>query len=146
VAAPPEPTHGRKLVLGAVALTNAKFGIAQGRIRKKEYFEAVNEARNRIEQLIIADHFFQSKPFSWVGLIIRQGLKNDGLPEFQGIDEKHGDLELAIEIDTNELIDSSAVEIQRVFEIATLNALVSAGVKYDCSMERIQAELAALKA
>ena len=78
--------------------------------------------------------------------MIRQGLKNDERPKFQGIDEKHGDLKLAIEIDTNELIDSCAVEIQRVFEIAALRALIAAGAKYGCSMKRIEAELTALKA
>lgn len=143
---PPEPKHGRKLVLGTVGKTNAKFGIAQGRINKEEYFEAVNVARNRLEKLVIEDGFCNARPFSWVGIIIRQGLKYDDVPEFQGINRTHGDLELAIEIDTNDLIDAGVSEIQRVFEIATLKCLVAAGRKYKCSMDRIQAELAVMEA
>ena len=77
--------------------------------------------------------------------MIRQGLKYDALPEFQGIDNVHGDLELAIEIDTSDLIDAGSDEIQRVFEISALKALVAAGAKYGCRMKSIEAELTALE-
>ena len=143
---PPEPKHGRKLVIGGVSLTNAKFGIAQGRIRKKEYFTAANDARDRIEQLVIEDSYCSNQPFTWVGLIIREGLVNDEKPEIGKIGSEHGDLELAIEIDTHNLIDVGKEEIQRVLELAILKSLVAAGEKFGCRMDKISAELEALKA
>ena len=146
MAAPPEPKHGRKLVIGGVSLTSAKFGIAQGRIKKKEYFTAANDARNRIEQLVIDDAYCDDQPFTWIGLIIREGLVNDEMPKIGKVDPKYGDLELTIEIDTNDLIDVGKEEIQRVLELATLKSLIAAGKKFGCKMGKISAELEALKA
>jgi len=77
--------------------------------------------------------------------LIREGLKNDPEPIFQGIAKKSGDLDLAIEIDTHDLLDSSKEDMQRTIERAILIALVSAGKRYDRPMTALQSELAAME-
>jgi len=80
-------------------------------------------------------------PFSWVTIAIRYGLKNDDKPSYQKINKKYGDLPLAIEIDTHELIDAAPHELKLIYKKAVLKALVHAGHRFQRPTEGLEAML-----
>jgi predicted Zn-dependent protease with MMP-like domain len=122
--------HNRKLVLGGVALTMA-------RIPHKLDAAAANHVRDELEQEMIQSGYLDRAPFKWVGLIIRYGLVDEIEPHYQKISAKHGDLPLAIEIDTHRLLDATEDEMAAVYRKATLIALAHAGKKYGLNTARI---------
>lgn len=126
--------HNRKLVLSGVALTNA-------RIPAKQNAAAANLVRDELEREIVESGFLEKAPFQWVGLIIRYGLKDENEPHYDKINQKHGDLPLAIEIDTYRLLESSENEMAAVYRKATLMALVHAGEKYQLPVDRLRSLL-----
>src|SRR4029434_1340136 len=89
--------HNRKLVLSGVALTKA-------RIPSKQNADAANRVRNELEDEMIRSGFLEGAPFKWIGLIIRYGLVDETEPHYNKINQKYGDLPLAIEIDTHSLL------------------------------------------
>ena len=88
------------------------------------------EVMDELGDLMVSSGYLEGAPFKWVGIALRFGLKNDDKPEFQGIDKKHGDLALAIELDTHELIAADRDELKRLFTVATLKSLIHAGKKH----------------
>ena len=126
--------HNRKLVLGGVALTNA-------RVPAKPMAAAANRVRDELEQEIIEAGYLDGAPFKWVGLIIREGLIDEVEPHYENINMKHGDLPIAIEIDVNRLLGVSENEMAAVYRRATLMALVHAGQRYDLPVARLQSLL-----
>lgn len=76
------------------------------------------------------DKYLDSAPFEWITIVIRYGLKNEDEPYYQQISKKYGDLPLAIEVDTLELVEEDRDGLKRLFMIATLKALIHAGQKY----------------
>ena len=82
--------------------------------------------------------FFENAPFEWIGLIIRYGLKDRFDPEYQKIDKVHGDLPIAIEVDSNRLIKADIEDVKAVFRLATSNSLVHVAVKYGLPAESIK--------
>ena len=121
--------HNRKLVLGAVSLTRA---------RVRGDMPVMEETRNELEQLLIQNNYFDGAPFIWVGLILRYGLKNDEKPEYNKIDKKDGELPLAIEIDTNEMVGADKQKLKQIFTVATLKALIDAGHKYNLPISALE--------
>jgi hypothetical protein len=118
-----KPPHSRKLGLSAVSLTKK---------RTNRYdIEALTTVRDRIEKAMVASDFLEGAPFSWVTVIVRYGLKNDDKPSYQAINKKYGDLPLAIEVDTHELIDASLEDLKLIIGRAVLKALIHAGEKFD---------------
>jgi hypothetical protein len=107
----------------------------------KEIFPAANEVRDQVERWVLEDGYLDGAPFSWVGLIVREGLKDDTEPEIGRIDKKYGDLELAIEIDTHRLLGQTKERMSEVLRQASLRALVAAGRRYQRPMKRLEAEL-----
>lgn len=129
--------HNRKLVLSGVSLT-------QARLRGIKSIQAGTQARDELEQEMIESDYLDGAPFKWVGLIVRYGLKDDDEPEYARIDQKDGELPLAIEIDTHRLLDASSFdELVQIFREATLIALVHAGKKYGLRTDRLEALLTA---
>lgn len=94
------------------------------------------EVRNELEQAIVETGYLEKAPFKWVGLILRFGLKNEDEPHYQRIDRKHGDLPVAIELDTHELQHASRDELKDIFTIATLKVLVHVAQKYGLPGDR----------
>ena len=123
--------HNSKLVLSGISLTKARTN--------PNDFKAAEEVRVELEQIMISSGFLTDAPFKWVGVSIRYGLKNDDKPIYQGINKKYGDLSLAIEVDAHELLEANLDEVKRVFENATLKALIHAGEKYDLPTEALVA-------
>ena len=125
-----QPKHGRKLVLTGIALTMERYN---------QYDDIVSElARNQIEKILIDTHFFQSTPFSWITLAVRYGLKNEKEPHYQNINQKYGDLPLAIELDVNETIGASLDEMKTIIGRAVLISIIHAGKKYNCPVEILE--------
>lgn len=131
--------HNRKLVLGTVALVKV-------RLNAKVVGAAADKVRNELEHEILESGFLEGAPFKWVGLIIREGLIDEAKPHFQRINQRHGDLPLAIEIDTHRLLGASEDEAAAVFRKATLLALVSAGERYKLPTERLRSLLSTMEA
>ena len=128
--------HNRKLVLSGVALTKA-------RIPAKQNAAAANHVRDELEREMVESGFLEKAPFKWVGLIIRYGLTDENEPHYDKIDQKHGDLPLAIEIDTHRLLEASEDEMAAVYRKATLTALVHAGEKYQLPVDHLRSLLQA---
>jgi len=131
------PKHGRRLALCGVALTKAR--------NNRHGIQALGEVRDEIEQMMIDSRYLDHAPFSWVTISIRYGLKTDATPEYQAVNSKHGDLPLAIEIDTHQLIAASFSQVRTVLKHAVLRSLIDAGKRYACPTERLEAELSSTK-
>lgn len=125
-----KPPHNRKLVLSGIALTKMRY--------KDNDLQALSETRDILETIIINSDYLNDAPFSWVGISIRYGLKYEEKPHYQGISKKYGDLSLAIEVDSNEMIEASYEELVRIFTAATLKALIHAGHKYKRPVEALE--------
>jgi hypothetical protein len=120
--------HNRKLVLGGVSLTTA---------RSNRYdIEVGMEIMGELEAVMVSTGYLDNAPFKWVGLILRYGLKNEDEPHYQRINKKHGDLPVAIELDTHELQHASRDELKDIFTIATLKVLVHVAQKYGLPGDR----------
>ena len=128
--------HNRKLVIGGVALTMA-------RISAKVNASVVSRVRDELEQEMIRYNYLNDAPFKWVGLIIRKGLVDETEPHYEKINQKDGDLPLAIEIDTHRLLGASEDEMAAVYRKATLTALIHAGEKYRLPVDRLRVLLEA---
>ena len=130
------PPHERKLGLGGVALTLRRVSRHTG--------QALNEAGDEYERLVVESGYLEGAPFSWVSLIIHYGLKYDEVPTYQKINKRYGDLPLSIEVDTHDLIDASLHQAKLIFGKAILRALIHAGEKYERPTGRLEEALESL--
>lgn len=113
--------HNRKLVISDVALVKGRF---------RDIGPAIDSVRDELEALIIDCRFLDKAPFRWVGLIVRLGLRDQWLPEYERINIKHGDLPIAIEVDVQSLVNADSEVIRARFREATLEALLHVGRRY----------------
>jgi hypothetical protein len=97
--------------------------------------------RDEIEVMMLDSGYLDGAPFEWVTISLRYGLKNEDEPKFEPVNKSHGDLPLAIELDTRELAVASREEMRLAFEIATLKALIAAGRKFNLEYSRLQERL-----
>jgi hypothetical protein len=100
---------------------------------------AMQAVRAELEQVLLESAFFENAPFEWIGLIIRYGLKDEFDPEYQKVDKVHGDLPIAIEVDSNRLIKADIEAVKAVFRRATSDALIHVAKKYGLPGESIKA-------
>ena len=114
--------HNRKLVVGGAALTEAR--------NNRHCVSVAGEIMDELEPVMVSTRYLDNAPFKWLGLILRFGLKNDEEPSYQRINKKHGDLPVAIELDTHELQHASRDQLKEIFTIATLKVLVHVAQKY----------------
>jgi hypothetical protein len=133
---PAQPPHGRKLGIPGTSLTKVRLNKHGGK--------ALNLVRDSLEQLLVESCFLDDAPFSWVTVSIRYGLKNEDAPHYEKINKRYGDLTLAIEVDTHELISATMEELTLKFKVAALKALIHAGRKYERPTEQLEAELTKL--
>lgn len=127
--------HNRKLVLGGSSLTLASLDEVPD-------FQAAKIVRDDLEREMIQSDYLEGAPFKWVGVVIRYGLKYENKPHYNGIDKKRGDLDLAIEVDTHDLLDADLNGLTAIFRKATLIALVDAGERYGLKVDRMKELLA----
>jgi len=83
-----KPPHNRKLGIVGIALTKA--------MNNPREIEALTLVRDEVEKVITESGYLEGAPFSWVTLAIRYGLKNEPEPTYQKINQRYGDLPLAI--------------------------------------------------
>ena len=126
--------HNRKLVIGGVALTMAK-------IPEKQNGAAATRVRDELEKEMIQSGYLENAPFGWVGLLVRYGLVNETEPHYEKINQKHGDLPIAIEVDTHRLLGVSEDEMAAVYRKAALIALIHAGERYGLPVTRLRSLL-----
>lgn len=129
-----KPKHGRRLVLSAVALV-------PGRVRHAA--AAAAEVRELVEAMMIRSGFLATAPFSWVGLMLRYGKRNQEVPEYDEIDPEDGELPVAIELDMKELQRASKDEVQRRFLEATLRSLIDVGSRFNLPIRDFEEALGA---
>jgi hypothetical protein len=125
--------HNRKLVLGGVALVKARL---------KNECQAMSQVRDELEPLLIRSGWFPAAPFGWVGLILRFGLKTEIEPHYQRISKRHGDLPIAIEVDTHHLLEihTDPERLKAFFKRVTIDCLLSVARRYDLSTEALEHE------
>ena len=125
--------HNRKLVLGGVALVKAKL---------KNTGPAMVRVCDELEPVLIASDWFPAAPFRRVGLILRYGLKTESEPHYQRINKTHGDLPIAVEVDTNHLLDihTDPERLKVFFKRVTINCLLSVARRYDLPTEALERE------
>lgn len=128
------PLHNRRLGLCGVSLTEAR--------PNRNAIVAAESVRDEIENIIQTSGYLENAPFWWITIAIRYGIKYDAKPHFHRINKKYGDLPLAIEVDTNDLIEASLQKLTEIFRRAVLISLIDAGRKYDLPVERLETELA----
>ncbi|WP_082463938.1 Imm39 family immunity protein [Sphingomonas sp. Leaf17] len=126
--------HNRKLVLGSVALTKA-------RLPAKAHAAALNKIRDDLEREIIESGYLAGSPFTWIGLIIREGLVDEIKPHLREIDEKDGELPAAIEINTHTLIGASQDRIEVVYRKAALVSLIHIAARFELDANRFESLL-----
>ncbi|UNU42291.1 hypothetical protein EAO27_05895 [Sphingopyxis sp. YF1] len=127
--------HDRKLVLGGVSLTLAKIRPASANSA------AASRVRDDLEREMVASGYLEGAPFKWVSLIVRYGLVDEPEPSYGAINQKHGDLPLAIEVDVQNLLGVSEDDMALVYRRATLAALIHAGEKYGLKTDALRALL-----
>lgn len=128
------PPHNRRLGLCGVSLTVARPNHNNG--------VAAEAVRDEIENIILTSGYLEHAPFWWVTIAIRYGIKYDSKPHYCRINKKYGDLPLAIEVDTHDLIDASLPKLTAIFRRAVLISLIDAGRKYDLPVDRLERALA----
>jgi hypothetical protein len=131
----PRPKHGRRLAFSGIALTKAR--------NPKDSIKALSEVRDELERLLIESCFFETSPFSWVGISIRYGMKNEVKPHFGTICKKDGELPLAIEIEAARMQGAALVDLKAQFKTAALRALISAAERYNCPAAELSSQLEA---
>jgi len=93
------------------------------------------------QDLLISSGYFSDSRFTWVGMTIRYGLKNDKKTEFQGIDKKYECIDLAKELDMRILLTADENDVNMLmdfFKIASLDSLIEAGKKYKLNPSAIE--------
>ncbi len=128
--------HNRKLVLGGVALVKAQL---------KNDCQAMAGVRDELESVLISSGWFPDAPFRWVGLIIRYGLKTESEPHYQPINKKHGDLPIAVEVDTNHLLEihTDPERLKAFLKRVTIDCLLNVARRYELPTEALEHERAA---
>jgi hypothetical protein len=126
--------HPWKFVFSGVDMVGASMesdGMIMGKL-KKEYLQG----------LLISIGYFEGAKFTWVGMTIRYGLKNDNTTEFQGLDKKYECIDLAKELDMRILLTADENDVDMLmdfFKIAALDSLIDAGKKYKLKESAIEA-------
>lgn len=127
------PKHERKLVISGVSLTKTRLN--------KYGIQALTVARDELEACIISSNYLDGAPFLWVSIILRYGLISATKPIFKGINKTHGDLAIAIEIDTAKIINADLPTLASIFKKSALIALIYAGKKYDRPIKQLESLL-----
>jgi hypothetical protein len=123
----------RKLVIGGVALVKARL---------RNTGPALAQVAHELAQVLIESNWFPKAPFDWVGLIVRYGLKTESTSHFQRINKTHGCLPLAVEVDTNLLLDlhRDPTALKAFLKAVTLDCLLSVGRRYDLPVDALEVE------
>ena len=67
--------------------------------------------KGELQDLLISSGYFSDPRFTWVGMTIRYGRKNDRKTEFQGISKKYECIDLAKELDMRILLIADKIDV-----------------------------------
>jgi hypothetical protein len=99
---------------------------------------ALNKVRDELEREIIESGYLANAPFTWIGLVIREGLVDDAKPHVGKIDKSDGELPAAIEIDVHRLLGASDEAIETVYRTAALVTLLHLGQRFQLETSRFE--------
>jgi hypothetical protein len=102
----------------------------------------MDQVREELEPVLVRAGWFPTAPFRWVGLIIRYGLKTESEPHYQRINKTHGDLPIAVEVDTHHLLDihTDPQRLKAFFKRVTIDCLLSIAHRYDLPTGELERE------
>ena len=119
----PEPTHGRKLVIGGVALVKFRF--------PKSWRPIIDRLRSQYEARLTESKYFSNAPFTGVNLVVRYGAETRDSPSLMRVARRSGDLELSIEINVDDLIGRKDEVVETLLSAAIARALNAVREKYE---------------
>ena len=124
-------TNNRKLNLGAVALV-------KGKVRND--IPTMTAVRDEFESVLARSGWFPSAPFKSIGLILRYGTKTNLNPEFQRIHKPSGELEIAVELNMEELrvAHREPGKLASLAKAAISVALLGVAEKYELPKDAIK--------
>lgn len=125
--------HNRKLVLGAVCLVKARI---------RNDISAMTQVRDELEPILMQAGWFPRAPFAWVGLVIRYGVRTEDQPHLERINKADGDLPVAIEVDTNRVLEihEDPLQFESFLKAVALRCLISVAKKYQLPSEELTRE------
>jgi Immunity protein 39 len=129
--------HNRKLVFGVTALT-------LGKIDDNMDGPALDAVRDDLEHEMINSGFLEGAPFVFMGVVFRYGLQYEVAPHYFPIGKKDGFLDVAIEIDTHDLLDATLEQMKAIFRKTALICIIHVGKRYKLKIERMEQLLAEL--
>jgi hypothetical protein len=103
-----------------------------------------------LQELLISIGYFEGAKFTWVGMTVRCGLKNETKTHFEGLDKKYECIDIAKQLDMRILLTADENDVDMLmdfFKIAALDSLIDAGKKYklkESAIEALKAERAKL--
>lgn len=120
------------------------IGVALIKGKLRQTGKALISTRDAVEAFIIKQlHFFDDAPFKWVGLAYRYGTRNHLKPYYQKINQKYGDIPVAIELNMEVLqaADRISLDLLRdIFTVGALECLIDIGRKYKLPTDIFVAE------
>ena len=124
-------TNNRRLNLGAVALV-------KGKVRND--IPTMMAVRDEFESVLAISGWFPSAPFKSIGLILRYGTKTNLNPEFQRIHKPSGELEIAVELNMEELrvAHREPGKLASLAKAAISGALLGVAEKYELPKDAIK--------
>jgi len=125
-----QPKHDRKIVLGGIDLVKASMF---------HDLEVMEQVMDSLEALMLHSGYLEGAPFLWISLLFRYGFKKEIKPHYQRVNQKYGDLPLALELDMRVLLKADETDpeflLKDFLEIATLDSLIDAGQKYNLKID-----------
>lgn len=126
-------THTRKFVPGSIYLI-------RGHLMNERKTACIHDD---LEKIVIDSGMLENAPFKWIGLMYRYGTKNMLKPNYMRINQKYGELPIAVEIKFEILrwADHHDVPfLTEILMIAGLEALIHVCDKYNLRKDYITAE------
>lgn len=125
----------RTLLIGGV-------GSVKGRVR--DAGPVMVEICNELEPMLREECFTRNAPFQTISLILRFGTQRFVTPEYRPIDKSHDELPMSVELAMQALKEMNRDELRREFMVATLEALIHAGHKFELPTEALERSLGEL--
>ncbi len=118
----------RQLLIGAV-------GLVKGHVR--DAGKAMVSICDEFEPYLAKEHFLKGAPFETISIIIQYGTRKEATPEIGKINNRHSELEVAIELPMTEIRRLKHDELQEAFRDATLKTLLAVARKFGLRPQKL---------
>jgi hypothetical protein len=122
----------RTLLIGGVALVKGRVPNAG---------PVMVEICDELEPVLCEGCYTRNAPFETVSLILRFGTRRCFIPEYRPVDKSHKELPVSVELEMEALRRMNPAELKREFTVATLEALIHAGHKFNLPTEMLEQSL-----